>query len=534
MITISRALQAHLAQPYQTTTTCWLVRLTNGAIRGFTSLDRDLTFNLEAAMAQIGLNVPISIAGSGEVTYAAASGYVPTDVAGAADLSPDNSEVDGVLVSPSITESDLYAGIWDFAGVVVFVVNWSDFTNSYPISALTRSGATAVATIGSAAIAAMGLQNGDSVEVFLANNAAYNISAVTTAVTGNVVHYAVVGTPPTPDPSTVAYLQRRQGALILRAGRLGHVTVERNNFKANLQGVTQAYSRSSVELTSPACRADLGDSRCKVPLVPPTWQAGHSYAQTVDGDASIGSVVLPTVASGLQFFCTQAGVSGGGEPAWNATIGGTTNDGGVIWTTAYAFTVTSVLTGVGVDNQTMYDTTLVQPGPAGGIAISGVTQANPGIVTLAAPINLPNGAPVTISGVTGMTQINTDTILEGVNNNQFSLGIDTTHFPAYAGGGTVTPLGGTTGFFDYGVVKFLSGLNAGLSMEVRNYLPGQFTLQLQMPYLAAIGDSYTMHAGCGKGLVPDCKNRFDNILNFRGEPYLPGLDVLIQVGKQGG
>jgi len=53
-----------------------------------------------------------------------------------------------------------------------------------------------------------------------------------------------------------------------------------------------------------------------------------------------------------------------------------------------------------------------------------------------------------------------------------------------------------------------------------------------MAYAIAPGDTYSMHAGCAKGFLIDCKGRFNNVRNFRGEPYLPGLDTLIQIGKQ--
>lgn len=35
----------------------------------------------------------------------------------------------------------------------------------------------------------------------------------------------------------------------------------------------------------------------------------------------------------LYFHCTTSGTSGAGEPAWNTTVGGTTNDGTAVWTT---------------------------------------------------------------------------------------------------------------------------------------------------------------------------------------------------------
>lgn len=56
------------------------------------------------------------------------------------------------------------------------------------------------------------------------------------------------------------------------------------------------------------------------------WAASTSY--------SVGDVRRATSGNQtLYFHCTTAGTSGGTEPSWNTTIGGTTSDGTVTWTT---------------------------------------------------------------------------------------------------------------------------------------------------------------------------------------------------------
>lgn len=84
-----------------------------------------------------------------------------------------------------------------------------------------------------------------------------------------------------------------------------------------------------------------------------------------------------------------------------------------------------------------------------------------------------------------------------------------------------------SGYFSYGLVRFTSGANAGLSMEVREYTVGNFLLFLPMPNAIAIGDQYTVVAGCDKAL-DTCVGRFNNALNFRGEPHVPGTDRMMQ------
>ena len=68
-------------------------------------------------------------------------------------------------------------------------------------------------------------------------------------------------------------------------------------------------------------------------------------------------------------------------------------------------------------------------------------------------------------------------------------------------------------------------------MEVKSYTVGQLVLVLPMPYTIAVGNTYSLIAGCDK-TFPTCRDRFSNVLNFRGEPYLPGLDSIVQVGRK--
>lgn len=64
-----------------------------------------------------------------------------------------------------------------------------------------------------------------------------------------------------------------QGRLYQRVGTLGEVTLERGTFQAEIRGLMQAYSRVIGELTSPGCRANFGDERCKFPIDTVTFMA---------------------------------------------------------------------------------------------------------------------------------------------------------------------------------------------------------------------------------------------------------------------
>lgn len=54
--------------------------------------------------------------------------------------------------------------------------------------------------------------------------------------------------------------------LVLARGELGEVTTGEGGFTAELRGPTALLERPVVEATSPECRAELGDRRCRVNL----------------------------------------------------------------------------------------------------------------------------------------------------------------------------------------------------------------------------------------------------------------------------
>jgi uncharacterized phage protein (TIGR02218 family) len=88
------------------------------------------------------------------------------------------------------------------------------------------------------------------------------------------------------------------------------------------------------------------------------------------------------------------------------------------------------------------------------------------------------------------------------------------------------------GFFDFGKLTMNTGPSAGLSMEIKQYTTGEMRLQLELAFGIEVGDEYTIQAGCGKRYTEDCIGRFNNGINFRGEPHLPGMDKIMLFGGQ--
>lgn len=97
--------------------------------------------------------------------------------------------------------------------------------------------------------------------------------------------------------------------------------------------------------------------------------------------------------------------------------------------------------------------------------------------------------------------------------------------------GTAQALTQPTDRYNFGQLKWLTGANAGLPMEVKrwNATTGQLVLFLPMNNDIVSGDTFEIYPGCNK--ASDCRpvadgGFYDNIINFRGEPHVPGQDAL--------
>lgn len=82
------------------------------------------------------------------------------------------------------------------------------------------------------------------------------------------------------------------------------------------------------------------------------------------------------------------------------------------------------------------------------------------------------------------------------------------------------------GYFSSGEIRWLTGANAGRRMEIKEFANKQFTLVLPMPNNIAAGDTFNAIAGCDK-TFNTCFSKFSNAVNFRGEPYVPGMDKML-------
>lgn len=138
----------------------------------------------------------------------------------------------------------------------------------------------------------------------------------------------------------VNYESPDDGTIVLKAGFIGEVIISPNGrYSAELRSLSGKFSQEILEKTSPTCRAELGDTRCTVPVSPNLRQDSTSY--------SVGDFVRVATNTGGTadevyenriYECTTAGTTDSTEPTFSITDGATTTDGTVTWTTRQSWT----------------------------------------------------------------------------------------------------------------------------------------------------------------------------------------------------
>ena len=349
---ISDALKDHLTGEVTTMASCWQIIRVDGTAFYFTDFDQDLVLD--------------------DITYSSSVGYSRTAMTQVSDLSVGNLELTGVFDDESITEADLRAGLFDYADIYLFLVNWSDLT---------------------------------------------------------------------------------QGILRMKRGKLGECSASPSGlFVVELRGMTQQLAAEVGDIYTIDCRADLGDSKCKVPIYPPIVgrNEGHYVGDYV-------RVVLDSTKTDSRqyedriFLCTQQGNTASTAPTFDPAPGNSTTDGTVVWQALQSWTR------------------------------SGALAAQP-----------------SEDGVT------------------YQIALDTTEVRE------------VESWWAYGCITFETGVNGGRTYEIKaSTLVGGdiISTHLQLDFVGNAGDRFTIYPGCDKSRGT-CLHTFNNVVNFRGFPDVPGQDFV--------
>jgi uncharacterized protein (TIGR02217 family) len=188
------------------------------------------------------------------------------------------------------------------------------------------------------------------------------------------------------------------------------------------------------------------------------WDVAHGIKTQTDLDALIAFfLVAKGRANGFRFkdwldyqADTTTGILGTGVGSGAATYqlkkrytaASTTHDRSItkpVSGTITAYRGGSPMTaGVGAGQYSLDTTTGVLTMVADSSkTISGITKANPGVVTTSTSHGFTTGQSIYLSGIVGMTQLNGSTVtITNVDATHFSIGVNTTSYSTYSSGGT--------------------------------------------------------------------------------------------------
>lgn len=79
--------------------------------------------------------------------------------------------------------------------------------------------------------------------------------------------------------------------------------------------------------------------------------------------------------------------------------------------------------------------------------------------------------------------------------------------------------------YAFGSIRWMTGANAGLVQGIIDNIGEAVTLADPPPFAVTPGTRALLTQGCDRQMAT-CAGRFGNAVNFRGEPYLPGMDLL--------
>ena len=524
MKSISSALAAHLAGEVTTLATCWQVTRKDGREFFFTDHDRDLAFD-------------------GNL-YLASSGYSRSAIANDAGMAVDNLDVEGVLDHEQISEQDLRAGLFDHAEVHVFLANWADLAQGK-----------------------LRLRRGWFGEVHLTEQGLFRteLRGMTQALSVRIGELY--------SPECRADLGDHRCRVPIEAPAIArgtpYVAGDRVRVPTATAGVATVVvpfvnagfdggNLSGWTVVSGSASAKTANS----PLVPHAgshFLEGNSVAafevlQTVDMTGLIDALQVDAGAYVASFSCYRANGDSDSLDQGRVIVD--------LLDTADAIVATILETGweafqtFGVWNLRAVSDAAVPAGTrkirlrflgqrlSGSFCNAALDSVSASFTNLEAPLK---GSAVYENRLYRCISAGTTATEQPAYNT--SIGAETTDGAAvfvaenaWSRAGTVLDVLDRATFtvvidepraadswFDGGVLTWETGDNAGRAIEVKSWVQatGQIALFLPPGYAVQVGDAFRVHPGCDKRLNT-CAGRFANVLNFRGEPYVPGQDEMMK------
>lgn len=474
MKTVPAALQATLESELATLATCWKLSLQNGTDYFFTDHDVDLIIDGD--------------------TYEAASGMMPKALDQNTKLSPDNMDIVAFLESTKISENDILAGDLDYASIDIFVV---DYTNLNP-------------TGGQIGTAIFGYDG---------------IGTTQGGMFGARILYIITATMTVDSALGKGYLYCRLQDTQPLFG---------DNYK-NIQmlvyeiGVDDANS-PLVAFSNILSVSDLSFAWRELTFPTTTLENGKTYAVAfiADTDGVEGIIVRYDTAISDTDRSYDGLITTGSPPSDLTGFLPISNGKKVGIYVEYEYTLPLteklwlaqgwILGRIEIRDQAF---TAEIRGKAQHLDQQLIEQTTPECRAILGDAR----CTVDMEDSAGTYRYDTGAVTSQSDDRKTFIDTNAPASEDFFSGGLLTWNTPTSG-------DSFNGGNAGYQMEVKSYdiATKEFVLFQPMPIDIEVGDEFTVKYGCNKGTA-QCKARFSNLVNFRGEPFIPGWDTALHTGK---
>lgn len=81
------------------------------------------------------------------------------------------------------------------------------------------------------------------------------------------------------------------------------------------------------------------------------------------------------------------------------------------------------------------------------------------------------------------------------------------------------------GYFDLGTILFTAGVNINVTRTIKSHTAGIFSLMSPLPFTPGATDAFTATPNCGRLQAACGGSVFNNLVHFRGYPYIPAPET---------
>lgn len=287
------------------------------------------------------------------------------------------------------------------------------------------------------------------------------------------------------------------GTIPIQGGTIGEMTIKNGQYETELRSASQKLQQPFGRVYTVECDTTLGSSRCRVVVDAKVWTPNTTVTGRLEGDATVGTVVRPTVYNGFWYECTNATSAIRTNQTYD-TLPPDLKD--VFKAVAYVFAQSA-----------MSKTVLGQ----GGIVADGALTIKYGKTGATEPA-WPTSVGSTVNDGSATWRAILARQMPGVVSGVFNRASFESETLAWV----------PAQYFQYGLLTWTKGRNAGFQMEVRMHAKGKYSASFElteaMPFAIAENDEFIVRAGCA-GTRNACKG-WGNIYNMQAFPDMPTED----------